>query len=94
MAKPQVQKQAKRSPVELTVLVRTFAKKLFPDHASDADEMNLVEDFLYDLFKSNMDKTEDQIITDFEEQIEAAKVVYEADCTPERCVVMFERSIG
>ncbi len=91
MAKAQ-KKQQERSPVELTCLAREFAKKLFPEHTTDKEQMNMVEDFLYDLLKDNSDKTEDEIIGDFEEQIQAAKVAYEGDFTPERAVTLFERT--
>lgn len=91
MAKPK-QKQQERSAVELTCLARVFAKKLFPEHATDKEQMNVVEDFLYDLLYDNPDKSEEEIIGDVEEQIIAAKEAYQEDFSPERAVVLFERT--
>ena len=91
MAKPK-KAQQERDPIQRTVAAQEFAKVLFPTFVADAEAMELAEDVIYDLLTQNEEVSEEEIMGDIKEAIEAAKAVDKNDNPrPARVFVMFER---
>jgi hypothetical protein len=85
-------KQQERDPIQGTVAAQEFAKALFPTFTADTEAMELAEDAIYDLLTQNPDHTEEEILNDIREAIEAAKAVDKVEVPrPARVFVMFDR---